>query len=197
MSEIWKPVTGFEGLYECSNRGRVRSLVNPHKNPRTIPKILKPAKTRDGYLIVGLSKDGKRTIKKVHRIVAEAFLENPLNLPEVNHRDEDKTNNSVFIDENGNIVQEKSNLEWMSHLDNTRYGTGIERKAKALMNHPKRSKKVYQYDLEGDLVKEWLSAHEVERQTGWSQGSISACCRGKYKTMYGFIWRYAEAKETA
>lgn len=184
--EVWREIKGYEGLYEVSNLGRVRSLRHQHGYRRKVPKILKPGKKKSGYLYVNLCKNGKVTSKYVHRLVAEAFIENPLNLPQINHIDENKTNNVVFLDENGNFVPEKSNLEWISQKDNVRYGTGIERRAKA------QSRRVLQFNLDGNLIREWISLMEVSRQTGWSQGAISECCRGEYKTSHGYVWRYAE-----
>ena len=199
MIEVWKEVKGYEGKYEVSNLGRVRSLFDNNGKRRHESRILKPCKDRDGYLQVCLCKNGKGTCKTVHRLVATAFIPNPLNLPQINHRDEDKKNNFIFLDENGNVVLEKSNLEWITQKDNCNYGTRNDRGAKTrskvmigkLVNHPALSKKVLQYDLEGDLVQEWLSAHEIERRTGWFSTSICACCLGRQKTAYGFLWRYA------
>lgn len=195
MTEVWKEVKGWEGRYEVSNLGQVRSLFDNHGNPRIEPRMLKPTNDRYGYLRVGLHKDGKKILKLVHRLVAEVFLANPLNFSEVNHKDEVKTNNLVFLDEEGSVIPEKSNLEWVSHLDNMRYGSGIERRAKArkgkFVNHPDFSKRVLQFDRDGTLIREWLSTMEVERQTGWHNTCISACCRGKQKTAYEHVWKYA------
>ena len=103
MTETWKAIAGFEGLYEVSNLGRVKSLKFGQE------KILKPWEDTYGYLLVSLSKDGHRKTLKVHRLVAKAFIQNPNNLGTVNHKDEVKTNNVA------------SNLEWMSRADNKRY----------------------------------------------------------------------------
>lgn len=117
MEEIWKPILNFEGLYEVSNLGRIRSLGNyTHKGTH----IKKPTKTEKGYLKIQLYKDGKRFSFRVHRIVAEAFISNPNNLPEVNHKDENKLNNSV------------ANLEWCDHVYNQRYGTRNQRISKTM-----------------------------------------------------------------
>lgn len=192
MTEVWREVKGFEGLYEVSNCGRVKSL-NYHLTGQT--RLLKPCNSAHGYLRVFLSKDGRMTGKLVHRLVAEAFLENPLNFPEVNHKDEVKTSNFVFIGEDRKAVLAKSNLEWCDHKYNINFGTRNERHAKAmkdkLVNHQKMSKRVLQYDIEGNLVQEWPSAQEVKRKTGWDVGNISSACHGKLKTAYGFVWRYA------
>lgn len=183
MDEIWKDVVGYEGLYDVSNWGRVRSWIDNHGNRRTEPKILKPIpiKTRGGYFTVGLCKNGWQKNFKVHRLVAEAFLPNPLNLPQINHKDECKTNNCVW------------NLEWCDCKYNQNYGTRNTRVSKAKTNHPSNSKRVMQYDLQGNLVKEWPSAHEVKRQTGFDNSNISDCCLGKCKTFHGFVWRYSES----
>lgn len=179
MEEIWKPAVGFEGLYEVSNLGRVKSL-NYRRTGKE--RILKPRriekKSGNVYYAVHLYKDGKAYDKPVHRLVAEAFIPNPDNLPEVNHKDENPLNNHV------------GNLEWCTQSYNYNYGTRIQRIAEKL------SKPVYQYSLDGKLIKEWSSTREIERQTGYSNSYISKCCSGKYKTAYGFIWRYKEPEPT-
>ena len=126
--EEWRPVVGYEGLYEVSSYGRVRSFdryvkysngqIHLHKG-----RILSPGKDTIGYLFVILSCNGKRKIINVHRLVAEAFISNINNLPEVNHKDEDKTNNRV------------ENLEWCDHKYNMNYGTrNIRAKETAIKN---------------------------------------------------------------
>ena len=109
-------------------------------------------------------------------MVAEAFIDNPDNLPQVNHKDENKLNNNV------------DNLEWCDRLYNVRYGTGIERRSK------KRSKPVLQYDLEGNFIKEWVSINECVRN-GYNQGNVAACCRGKRKYHKDCIWRYKNEED--
>ena len=162
--EYWKPVVGYEGLYEVSNWGRVKSLKFGKE------RILKQS-IRHGYYIVCLSKNGIVKSYYVHRLVAEVFLPNPNNYKEVNHKDENKTNNVV------------TNLEWCDRLYNVRYGTGIERRSKT------QSKTVLQYDLNGNLIKEWKSVAECGIN-GYNYGNVAACCRGELKTYKGFIWRY-------
>ena len=169
--EQWKAIAGYEGLYEVSDKGRVKSLGN---NKFGKEKILKPQKTYDGYLQVDLYKDGKLKHSKVHRLVAEAFIQNPNNLYTVNHKDEVKTNNVA------------SNLEWMSRKDNNNYGTHNKRVAEAL------SKQVQMFDKStGELLATFPSTNEADRVTGIDHGNISKCCLGKYKSAGGYIWRYA------
>ena len=182
MSEEWRDVAGYEDLYQVSSEGRVKSLERklPHwRGGEQIKKerILKPDVSQDGYLRVGLYAGGKRKRFRVHRLVCEAFHENPDGKPCVNHIDENKTNNCA------------SNLEWCTSSENNNHGTRNERSAK------NRSKSVGQYTLDGDLVKVWQSTNEVERQTGFSHGNICKSANGKHKQAYGFIWKYVERKE--
>ena len=176
MSEVWRDIEGYEGLYQVSDQGRVKSLERkvPRGNGEQTVKerILKPGMDRGGYLIVDLCDGGKRKHFKVHRLVCQAFHDNPENKPCVNHIDENKTNNAA------------SNLEWSTAKENCNHGTRNERVAKV------RSKPVGQYTLDGELVKTWVSTMEAERQTGFNQGNISLAANGKYKQAYGFIWKY-------
>ena len=170
--EYWKPVVGYEGLYEVSNWGRIKSIRFGKE------RILKQH-IRCGYYIVSLWKNGKGKTYSVHRLVAEAFLEIPEELRhlegtrylQVNHKDEDKTNNIV------------SNLEWCDAKYNTNFGTCIERRSK------KKSKTVLQYDLQGNFIKEWESTMECDRN-GFCNRHVAACCRGERKTHQNFIWKY-------
>ena len=170
--EYWKPVVGYEGLYEVSNWGRVKSIKFGKE------RILKQY-IRCGYYIVSLWKNGKGKSYSVHRLVAEAFLEIPEELRhlegtrylQVNHKDEDKNNNNV------------DNLEWCDAKYNTNFGTCIERRSK------KKSKPVLQYNLDGTFVREWPSTMECERN-GYNNTCISKCCLGNLKTYRGFIWKY-------
>lgn len=166
--ENWKDIIGFEGLYQVSDLGRVKSFYNGKE------RVLVGVKNTNGYLKVGLWKDGKVKQYRVHRLVAEAFIPNPYGLPEVNHKDECKTNNAV------------SNLEWCDNRYNNNYGTRTERSAKA------QSRTVHQYTLDGSLVRSYPSVMEAERSTGCNHGYISKCCNGKYKQAYGYIWSYTQ-----
>ena len=134
MEEIWKDVVGYEGLYEVSNYGRVRScefvlfFKSGRKEIRP-PRILRQNTDRrkDFYFFVRLSKEGKKKLFLIHRLVAEAFIPNPNNYPCVNHKDECKHNNFVFVNTDGSIDESKSNLEWCTYSYNTTYGTAIKR----------------------------------------------------------------------
>ena len=172
----------YEGLYKISNWGKILSLN--YKNTGKA-KLMNPSTNTDGYFFVILSKNKETKTCLVHRLVAEAFLPNPEGKPEVNHIDEDKTNNFVFLNEDGSVDKEKSNLEWKNHRDNCNHGTRNERSAKA------RSKKVLQFSLDGDLIREWPSVAECGRN-GFNKGVVAACCRGKRKSHKGFIWKYKE-----
>lgn len=185
LKEEWRDIEGYEGLYEVSNLGRVKSLGNGKStNPNNSKeRILKQAKDVGGYLRVNLCREGKRKNFKVHRLVAQTFIPNPLNLPQVNHRNEDKTDNRAS--------EQYTNLEWISNFDNCNHGTRNLRAAKANTNG-KCSKKVLQFSLKGELIREWVSLSEVKRQLGFSVGNISQCCSGKRKHAYGYVWRYAE-----
>ena len=189
MKEEWRTAVYdgeiYEGLYKVSNLGRILSL-----NYRNTGKaeLKKPSDDGYGYLQVQLWKNGKYKMCRVHRLVAETFLSNPENLPEVNHKDEDKTNNFVFLNEDGSVDKEKSNLEWKSPKDNCNHGTRNERIAKANTNG-KLSKRVLQLSLDGELIREWESTKECGRN-GFNQSAVWRCCNGKLPHYKGFLWRY-------
>ena len=175
----------YEGLYKVSNIGRILSL-NYKRTGKA--ELKKPVENKYGYLTVQLWKNGEYKTCKVHRLVAETFLDNPENKPQVNHKDEDKTNNFVFLNEDGSVDKEKSNLEWKSPKDNCNHGTRNERIAKANTNG-KCSKKVLQFTLDRKLIKEWESTRECGRN-GFDQGAVARCCRGELKHYKGFRWEY-------
>lgn len=135
---------------------------------------VKQTKRNDGYLQFGCN--GKMV--KSHRFIASCFIPNPQNLPCINHKDENKTNNCV------------ENLEWCTHEYNNNYGLHNKKVGKSLKNHPKLSKTVLQFTKGGKFVKEWCSAMEIQRVLGFDNSTISKCCRGVEKSSYGFLWRY-------
>lgn len=177
MSEEWRDVVGYEGLYQVSDQGRVKSLERKDCLGRTVKeRILKPGVVGDGYLFVVLCAGGKPKTLKVHRLVCQAFHKNPNNKPEVNHVNEDKADNRAC------------NLEWSTRRENLNHGTRNIRAGKAISKA--NSKPLGQYTLDGELVKIWPSTQEAQRQAGFSQGNISQVANGKLKTAYGFRWKY-------
>lgn len=180
MEEIWKDIEGYEGLYQVSNLGNVKSLdrvisrngnFDVHLNGRLLKQGICKS---NGYRIVSLWKANKSETLYVHRLVAKAFIPNPQNLPFVNHKDETRDVNCFW------------NLEWCTHEYNINYGTANKRMRTSL------SKPVLQYSLDGDFVKEWSSAKSIEQTLGLSQGNISNCCRGLQKKAYGYKWKYKD-----
>ena len=187
ITEIWRTaivnVETWEN-YQVSNFGNIMSL---NYNRTGKPKLLKPRKVSGGYLQVVFCKNGKEDDILVHRLVAETFLENPENLPQVNHKDENKKNNFVGTPEND---YKDGNLEWVTAKENNNYGTRNERAFKKLTNG-KLSKKVLQFTLDGEFVREWPSTMECGRN-GFSQSAVWRCCRGKKPQYKGYIWKYKE-----
>ena len=189
IKEIWKTAVYdgeiYEGLYKVSNWGRILNL-NYKRTGKS--KLMTPVDNGRGYFQVGLRKNKKTKTCSVHRLVAFTFLDNPENLPQVNHKDENKTNNFVFLNEDGSVDKEKSNLEWKSPKDNINHGTRNERVSKAMTNG-KLSKPVLQLSLSGDLIKEWESTQECGRN-GFNQSAVAKCCRGEKPQYKGFLWMY-------
>lgn len=168
MKEEWRDIQGFEGLYQISDKGNVRSSYQNNFRGTTFSKILKQKKNSNGYMEVTLCKNGKKYSVLVHRIVAIAFIPNPFDLPKVNHKDEDKSNPSA------------DNLEWCTQQYNATYGNG-----------PKvKNTKVRQLDLSGNQIRTWDSMKDAETVLGIKYQLISACCRHVHKTAVGYIWRY-------
>ena len=193
VEEIWRtPIVNGEPYenYQVSNFGRLMNLNfrGTRKN-----KLMKPSKNSRGYLQVHLSKNEKRKMFKVHRLVAETFLPNPLNKPCINHKiegDEGKKINMVFFNEDGTVDEEKSTIEWATYEENNNYGTINQRISKANTNG-KLSKPVLQFTLDGEFIREWPSTAECGRN-GFNHQLVSACCNGKRKSHKGFKWCYAE-----
>ena len=151
--EIWHDIEGYKGLYQVSNKGRVKSLKWGKE------RILRPGINSCGYLKVVLYKNTAAQHRLVHRLVAEVFIPNLENKPQVNHKDENKLNNCV------------NNLEWTTAKENSNYGTRNERV----------SRKILQYSKSGEFIREWQSAAEVERVLGIDNSNITKCCKSKFK----------------
>ena len=149
-----KDIKGYEGLYAVTSCGKVWSYKNE--------KFLTPKANHKGYLYVCLCKDGQRKWCRIHRIVAEAYIPNPDNLPQVEHIDNDKTHNYV------------NNLQWITHRDNSRKSN---------------NKPILQYDLDGNFIREWECAADVGKEV---RSNIVSCLKGRYKTAYGYKWAYKE-----
>lgn len=184
-TEEWKDVVGYEGLYEVSNLGNVRSVDKyiPFNGTISLRKgiVLKQGIVQ-GYKQVVLCKHGKTKNYRVHRLVAQTFIPNPDNLPEINHKDEDKTNNRV------------DNLEFCTYKYNSNYGKCKQKISKALkgklINRTDQSKPILQFTKKGEFVAEYPSQKEAERQTGVNSGNISLCCGCKLKSAGGYKWQY-------
>lgn len=196
MLEIWKTVVDKGETYDnyqVSNLGRIMSL-NYRGTGRA--ELMTPSENNQGYLVVSLWKNEKEKCCRVHRLVAETFLPNPEGKPCVNHKiegDKGKKINIVSLNEDGSVDFEKSTIEWATYKENNNYGTRIERAGKAISKvniNGKCSKKVLQFTLDGVLIREWPSIAECGRN-GFVKSNISACCRGKQKSSYGFKWQYA------
>ena len=199
IGESWRPIVGYEDKYLVSNFGRVKSLEriltksdvpnakwSRQKHPT---KILKSYKNMYGYYMVYLSNRGSTKSFLVHRLVGMAFIPNINNLPQINHKDECKTHNSVWINLDGSIDFEKSNLEWCDNKYNSNYGTKRQRIAEKL------SRPVQKYGTDGFLICEYPSAMEASRQTGLSVSRIVDCCNGRKKSVTGggYFWKYKDS----
>ena len=178
--EIWKDIAGYEGLYQVSNEGRVKRIgayKNQHGREWISNRILKPATKSNGYMFVGLSKNGKVSNKYIHRLVAEAFMPNPLNKATVNHKDGNRSNNTV------------DNLEWATYLENNMHSIKV---LKRDSKNSSDSRPVLQFDKEGNFIKEYPSMREAQRQTG-IDAIDKVCNHIKYrKTAGGFRWEYKD-----
>ena len=170
-NEEWKDIKDFEGLYQVSNYGRIKSL----KRTTTFDRILKYNIKPTGYCYVGLVKNKKTTYFRVHRLVAQSFLPNHENLPQVNHKKEfEKWNNRI------------DNLEWCDSAYNCNYGTRKQRIGK------RQRIKVNQYDLRGNFIKTWDSMTEIFTELNYNISHISDCCNGKRKSANGYLWTKKE-----
>ena len=168
--EEWQDVIGYEGLYQVSNKGNIRSFHSGNW------KVLRQSIRTGGYRKIFLRKNKVRKSFFVHRLVATAFIPNPNNLPIINHKDENPSNNCV------------ENLEWCTHLYNMTYGTCQER---ARTTHLSKTPSILMYDKEGTLKAIFNSVIEAEKETGIPHSNIVACCKGRLKTAGGYVWKYS------
>lgn len=159
--EIWKDVVGYEGVYQVSNLSRVRRTKSG--------RVLSPFMAK-GYLLVVLWSGNKEHGFAIHRLAAIAFIPNPNNYPCINHKDEDKLNNKI------------ENLEWCTHKYNSNYGACRQKIGDA------NGKPVIQKTKNGEIVMEYKSGRQAERETGISSTHISSCVNGNRRTTGGFIW---------
>ena len=177
--EIWKDVPEYEGRYQISNMGRIKSLDRYARvgggSVRFVQGgIIKPIRCKNGYLEAPFSKNGIREVFLLHRLVAQLFIPNPNGLPQINHKDENLSNNSY------------ENLEWCTAKYNANYGTRNRRYAEKVM------KPVNQYDLKGKFIKKWIGAIVAELELGIHGESIARCCMGKQRAAKGYTWKYVE-----
>lgn len=187
MTEKWRPIKGFGDLYYVSNTGKIKrnklcteqyhNINNSYIVIHRKEKIIKPNIDRNGYEFVGLILGNKVFTKKVHRLVAEAFIPNPDNLPEVNHKSEEKWLNTV------------DNLEWCDRKYNVNYGTARKRTSETLKKTSPKKIKVVQKDKNNNIVKIWNSMREAERH-GFTHGNISLAIK-KNKCYLGYKWEVA------
>lgn len=184
--EVWRDIPHYEGIYQASTLGRIRSIDRmDSSNHYRKGNIMKHKLNPSGYYCIALCKDGKYKYINIHRLVAIAFIPNPNNLPQVNHIDEDKTNNRV------------DNLEWCTAQYNTNYGNRTQKAAKSNSIaqkgkcRPKRYKKINQKDMNGVFIKQYESITAASKENNIPQSLISGCLMGKTKSTYGYKWEYA------
>lgn len=181
--EIWKDIQGYEGNYQVSSKGNVRSLDRyiecRGKYRFQKGKTLKPYINKSGYRQVTLYDKNGYKLHRINRLVAQSFIPNPNNLPQVNHKDEVKTNDCV------------NNLEWCTCLYNLTYNDLHHRRNN--MNN-KKSKQVVQIK-EGKVIATYPSINEAARALKCNSGNIVRCCKREKKTAYGYQWKYAESEE--
>ena len=194
IKEIWKQIDGYDGIYEISSLGRLKVLkreVNHSRNPNfkvvRKEKIASLQKDKNGYLNIILTKDKKQKKFSVSRLVSKAFIPNPENKPHVNHKKGIKTDNRA------------TELEWCTNLENQHHswnklGRKSSNKGKfGKKNHG--SIKIVQLTFGGKIIKIWDCINDAERYGGFNHGTISACCRGKFKQHKGFKWKYFKNKK--
>lgn len=188
MTEIWKDIKGFEGCYQVSNLGRIKSLPREIYNGKghytSTEKILSGHMITNGYLQVELKKDNKRNLKLIHCLVAEAFIPNLDNKPQVNHKNGNKTKNNV------------DNLEWCTNSENQihAYYMGLSKHSE-IAGKPKKA--VYQIDLKTNvIINTYSSIAEAGRLTNTRSSNISLVCNGSRNSAGGYKWEYVKEMES-
>lgn len=170
MEEIWKDIEGYKGFYKVSNLGNIKSL--PRNGTVNEERIIKPCKNNNGYVKIGLNKEGIIKYKTIHRIVAESFIPNPNNLEQVNHINGNKEDNRV------------DNLEWCTQSENIKHCMNVLGKMK---------RKVMKIDTKTNkIIQTFDSTVEAMKETGIDRTNITRCCNGKLVTAGGYIWKYKE-----
>ena len=188
-SEYWIDIEGYEGLYQVSNHGRVKRLESFGRDGRKVKeKILALQDNNNGYKKVTLCKDDKKQ-HLVHKLVANAFLPNANNYPIVNHKDCNRSNNFVHINDDLTVDFEKSNIEWCTYQMNNSYKPSVDRKIKTQTNG-KNSIPIAQYTLDGKFVSFWPSVSEIERVLNFRTPNIIECLKGRYSQSNNFVWKY-------
>ena len=188
MKEIWKWIDGYKNMYQVSNLGRVRSVdryvyceVSPNKLQHIFGKVLKQGYNHKGYPIVYLSKDGKQKTITVHRLVAQTFIDNPLSLPQVNHKDGCKTNNCV------------KNLEWCDNSYNQKHAwkSGLQPSYEESNGRGRPARAVAMLDLNtGEVLKTFETLASVKRETGINQFNVRSVCLGLRNHAGGYGWKF-------
>lgn len=179
MKVIWKDIRGYKGIYQVSNDGRVRTVEHITNGRHVKPKELKVTILKcNRYARVRLYKQGKYRDYMVHRLVANEFVPNPDNKPQVNHIDGNRGNNNA------------NNLEWCTQAENNRHAIDIGLQNPSVMLTATR-KKVLQLTLDGQVVREWRSMSEAARENRLEVSNISHCCKGRIKSTGGYRWRLA------
>lgn len=182
--EKWKDIVGYEGLYQVSNLGNIKSLNYRNTGEEKIRKLVID---KYGYFVVSLRVNGKSKQHFVHRLVAQAFMPNPDNKPHIDHINTDKTDNRVC------------NLRWVTQKENSNNPLTVDKKKK---NHRYgvtginnvRSTVVLQFSKDGEFIKKWDCITDVQRELGINRGNVIKCCKGERKTVGGYIWRYVDKK---
>ena len=181
MEEIWEDIKGYEGLYQISNLGNIKSnYIWTGRMYIYKPHLIKPTIAKNGYYRVSLCKEGKTKYRNLHKLIAETFISNPEGYKYINHIDGDKLNNNL------------KNLEWCTQSHNTKEAFRIGLHKKYFGADNKRSKKIIQYDLHGNFIKEWDYMTKITEELGFDYTNISKCCSGVYKKSHGYIWKYKD-----